>query len=123
MKKYSHKLINNSADKADTINIIIRAANLADAPKELLFSEEPTIMENLGLTIRMIRNKNNLDFQNLAVRSGCLPEIIIALEMGILPIKEISLYLPSVFRGLVWIRTLLRNYYRVLGKEVIDDGK
>lgn len=100
MKKYSHKLINNSADKADTINIIIRAANLADAPKELLFSEEPTIMENLGLTIRMIRNKNNLDFQNLAVRSGCLPEIIIALEMGILPIKEISLYLPSVFRGL-----------------------
>ncbi len=82
MKKYSHKLINNSADKADTINIIIRTANLADAPKELLFSEEPTIMENLGLTIRMIRNKNNLDFQNLAVRSGCLPEIIIALEMG-----------------------------------------
>ena len=57
-------------------------------------------MENLGLTIRMIRKKNNLYFQNLAVRSGCLPEIIIALEMGILPIKEISLYLPSVFRGL-----------------------
>jgi hypothetical protein len=100
MRKYSHKLINNSADKADTINIIIRAANLADTPKEILFSEEPTIMEDLGLTIRMIRKKNNLDFQNLAVRSGCLPEIIIALEMGILPIKEISLYLPGIFRGL-----------------------
>jgi hypothetical protein len=100
MRKYNHKLINNSANRADTINIIIRVANLADAPKELIFREEPTIMENLGLTIRMIRKKNNLDFQNLAARSGCLPEIIIALEMGILPIKEISLYLPSIFRGL-----------------------
>lgn len=114
MRKYAHKLINNNAYRADTINILIRAANLADAPKELLFSEEPTIMEDLGLTIRMIRKKNNLDSKNLALRSRCSPEIVIALEMGILPVKEISLYLPGVLRGLgldqSFIEELLRRF-------------
>ena len=101
MRKYKNIVLNdnNNTHRADKINILIRAANLADTPKKLIFSEEPTILEDLGLMIRMIRKKNNLDIQNLAFKSKCSPEIIIALEMGVLPIKEIGLYLPRILRG------------------------
>jgi hypothetical protein len=100
MRKYNHKLIKNNAYQAEKIDILIRAADLADTPKDLLFSKEPTRLEDLGLTIRTIRKKNSFDIQNLALKSRCSPEIIIALEMGVLPVKEIGLYLPGILRGL-----------------------
>lgn len=100
MRKYTHKLNDNNTYRTDMINILIRAANLADTPKEILFSDEPTIMENLGLTLRSIRKKNNLDFNNLALKSSCSPEIIIALEMGVLPLEKVSLHLPDILSGL-----------------------
>lgn len=100
MRKHTHKLKDNNTYQTDTINTLIRAANLADTPKEILFSDEPTIMENLGLTLRTIRKKNNLDFNILALKSRCSPEIIIALEMGVLPLEKISTYLPDILLGL-----------------------
>lgn len=99
MRKYRNKSLNNNVYHANKIDILIRAANLADMPKELMFSKEPTIIEDFGLMIRMIRKKNKLDIQDLALKSNCSPEIIIALEMGILSIKEIGLYLPGILCG------------------------
>lgn len=100
MNKYSPKFLTNKAHRANKIDILIKVANLADTPKEFLFSEEPSIMEELGLTLRIIRKKKNLDHQSLAIKSNCSPEIILALEMGVLPIKEISLHLPKILREL-----------------------
>ncbi len=100
MNKYNRKLSTNKTRLSNKLDILIKVANLADTSKELLFSEEPSIMEELGLTIRTIRKKKNLDCQNLALRSKCSPEIIIALEMGVLPVKEISLHLPNILREL-----------------------
>lgn len=103
MRKHNPKLLENKdTHRTHSINLLIKAADLAGMPiaKNLLFSEEPTRAEKLGLTIRTIRQKNRIDYQDLALKSRCSPETIIALEMGLLPLEEIGRNLPNILLGL-----------------------
>ena len=57
---------------------------------------EPTPEEMLGLTIGILRRRQNISRPNLAQSIGCSVEELLALEAGLLPKNRMLKYLPVI---------------------------
>lgn len=65
---------------------------------DLQLTAEPKPHEILGLTIGMVRRRRQITLHELATKTGCSIEELLAFESGLLPIKEMIKYLPAILR-------------------------
>jgi len=61
---------------------------------------EPMPQEMLGLAIGILRRRKHISRIQLAQRIGCTVEEILALETGLLPVKDLGKYLPMILDGI-----------------------
>lgn len=57
---------------------------------------EPMPQEMLGLAIGILRRRKHISRVQLAQRLGCTVEELLALETGLLPVKDVGKYLPLI---------------------------
>jgi hypothetical protein len=57
---------------------------------------EPTPEEMLGLTVGILRRRNNISRLNFARSIGCSVEELVALEAGLMPKNTMQKYLPAI---------------------------
>ncbi len=65
---------------------------------DLQLTAEPKPHEILGLTIGMVRRRRQITLNELANKTGFSVEELLAFEAGLLPVKEMIKYLPSILR-------------------------
>ena len=89
-------------DHNDLVKQLVRVAQVAgqkDNEKDL-FCEDPPSEERLGIAIRYIRQRKNISYEELAVKTHSQVEMLIALEAGVLDTRTIDKVLPRLLNGL-----------------------
>jgi hypothetical protein len=94
---------NDLADKCRSITVqhLIRAADFASARGQRCANGEDRLqLEELGITINILRRSRKIDLNLLASQIPCRLEELIALEAGLLPCERVCKLLPAVVRHL-----------------------
>ena len=81
---------------------IIRAAEMSGkkGTRTRQIGEVPTPAEHLGAMLGFLRRRRKMSVDTMAKHIGCSPEVIIALEEGLLPVDMTGKILPSIAKAI-----------------------